>query len=67
MPKPRWGWFAVAVAASITAIVVLQLGWVTITSTGNGPPGGVLFAAICLLAVWSFGKAFFDFKLPPRS
>lgn len=65
MPKPNWGWFAVAVVAAITGVWMIQAGY--FTQTGSGPPGGLMFAAVALLSVWAFGKAFFQFKIPPRN
>jgi len=29
---------------------------------GSGPPGGWLVAVVGLIAVWAFGKAFFNFR-----
>lgn len=63
MPKPQWGWFVVAVIAMVTGVFAVTMGWYS-TSTQGGPPGGLLIAGLGLLAVWSFGKAFFNFKLP---
>ncbi|MCW3158966.1 hypothetical protein [Micropruina sonneratiae] len=60
MPKPQWGWFAVAVVATATGIWLISSGLVRIDST-TGPPGGLAFALIALVAVWAFGKAFFNF------
>ena len=65
MPKPHWGWFAVAVVAVASGVLVVSAGW-SAPMTGSGPPGGLLVAGLGLLAVWAFGKAFFDFRLPPR-
>lgn len=64
MPKPQWGWFAVAVVATVTGVWMVSAGY--FTQTGTGPPGGMFFALVCLVAVWSFGKAFFNFRFPPR-
>lgn len=64
MPKPRWGWFVVAVLATVTGIWLVQTGY--FVQGASGPPGGLLFALVGLLAVWSFGKAFFNFRIPPR-
>ncbi len=65
MPKPRWGWFAVAVLAFMTGIWMVGAGFATFDA-GGGPPGGLLVGLVGLLAVWSFGKAFFSVHLPPR-
>ncbi|MBK8448190.1 MAG: hypothetical protein IPL41_16305 [Micropruina sp.] len=63
MPKPQWAWFAVAVAALTVGILLANAGWM-VTDNRAGPPGGLVIAALGLLAVWSFGKAFFNFRLP---
>jgi hypothetical protein len=65
MPKPRWGWFAVAVIALVTGIWMIRAGY--FTQSSSGPPGGMLFALVALLAVWAFGRAFFNFRIPPRN
>ncbi|HMQ38996.1 MAG TPA: hypothetical protein PKE46_15010 [Micropruina sp.] len=65
MPKPQWGWFAVSVIAMVTGIWLVGAGLATPTA-GNGPPGGWLVALLGLLAVWAFGKAFFNFRFPRR-
>ncbi len=59
MPKPHWGWFAVAVIAAITGIFALNAGLGS--TSGQGPPGGLLVGALALLAMWGLGKAFFNF------
>jgi hypothetical protein len=64
MPHPRWGWFAVAVLATVTGVWMVSAGY--FSQTGSGPPGGPLFALVALVAVWSFGRAFFNFRFPPR-
>lgn len=66
MPKPRWGWFAVSVVAMITGIWLVSAGFATSTQ-GSGPPGGLLVAVTGLVAVWAFGKAFFNFVIPRRN
>ncbi|MFT3860475.1 hypothetical protein [Micropruina sp.] len=63
MPKPNWPWFMVAVVAAVTCFWLIQSGH--FTQSASGPPGGWLFAPIALLAVWAFGRAFFNFRLPP--
>lgn len=63
MPKPQWAWFAVAVAAATVGILLISVGW-GFTPTAGGPPGGLVIAGLGLLTVWSFGKAFFNFRLP---
>lgn len=61
MPKPRWGWFGVAIVAVITGIFAVNAGLANGVVTG-GPPGGLLIAGLALVAVWSFGKAFFNYR-----
>ncbi|MFT4294317.1 MAG: hypothetical protein QM582_02765 [Micropruina sp.] len=63
MPKPRWGWFVVAVVAAVTGVWLVQAGY--FTRNGSGPPGGLWVGLLGLLAVWSFGRAFFNFRFPP--
>ncbi len=64
MPKPRWGWFAVAVVAFVTGIWLVGAGFATLDGGSGGPPGGLLIGLVGLLAVWSFGRAFFNFRDP---
>jgi high-affinity Fe2+/Pb2+ permease len=63
MPKPQWGWFVVAVIAVVTGVFVVSMGFGDF-SVKSGPPGGIVVAVLGLVAVWSFGKAFFNFRLP---
>lgn len=65
MLKPRWGWFAIAAVALVTGIWLAGAGFAT-SDAGGGPPGGLLVGLVALLAVWSFGKAFFNVRIPPR-
>ncbi|MFT3832993.1 MAG: hypothetical protein QM711_06700 [Micropruina sp.] len=65
MPKPRWGWFAVAMLAFMTGIWLVNAGFARFDG-GSGPPGGLWVGLLGLIAVWSFGKAFFNFRIPPR-
>lgn len=65
MPKPRWGWFAVAVVAMITGIWLVSAGFVATPTGGNAGPG-LLVGLLGLLTVWSFGKAFFNFTPPEK-
>ena len=66
MPKPQWGWFAVALAALVVGVYLAGTGWATNTSKED-PPGSLLLALVGLVAVWSFGKAFFNFRYPPKN
>ncbi len=64
MPKPQWGWFVVGVLAMLTGIWLVGSG-ISAPAVGNAPPG-LLVGLVALLTVWSFGKAFFNFRIPPR-
>jgi len=66
MPKPQWGWFVVAIAAALTGIGLIYLGFGTFDNS-SGPPGGLVIGGLALLAVWAFGKAFFNFRDPRDS
>ena len=61
MPKPQWGWFAVSVIAAVTGVWLVAAGFAG-PIEGSGPPGGWLVAVVGLIAVWAFGKAFFNFR-----
>jgi hypothetical protein len=66
MPKPQWGWALVALGALVAGVICVSIGLGNFDG-GSGPPGGLLISGLGLLAVWSFGKAFFNFHLPPRN
>lgn len=63
MIKPQWGWFAVSLGAFVVGVYLAGNGWAT-TNGPQGPPGGLLIAVVGVIAVWSFGKAFFNFRYP---
>ena len=53
-------------AALVVGVYLAGTGWATNTSK-EGPPGSLLLALVGLVAVWSFGKAFFNFRYPPKN
>ena len=60
MPKPQWGWFAVAIAAFVVGVGLVLAGWAVNPATGGFQ--GFVVGGIALLAGFAFGKAFFDFN-----
>lgn len=61
MPKPQWGWFMVGVAATITCIFALNAGLGMSTADG-GSGQRLLLMGIAVVAMFSFGRAFFSFR-----